>query len=280
MKRRRKTNTRHRIKKVSKNSRSKPRMKSTGRLSRQRKMNILFRAVVIVIVVFIVFCIRNLFLYIVETDITPENPYPVKGVDVSSYQLDIDWQGLEDEGFKFAFIKATEGSGHVDNRFEYNWKEANQTDMKVGAYHFLSYDTEGETQAQNYIDTVNKKWGMLPPIVDVEFYGKYEQNHPGKDKVKQILDVVLNKLEKKYHRKPIIYTNLYIYQEYISGEYDDYPIWISAHNIPEKLYDGRDWTFCQYTFYGKSESISNGEKYVDMNVFNGSSWDFRKYNGK
>ena len=102
-----------------------------------------------------------------------DRPYPVKGVDVSSYQKDIDWDGLEKEGFSFAFIKATEGSSHVDSRFSENWKNAGRTGMKIGAYHFLSYDTPGASQADNFINTVNKKWGMLPPVVDVEFYGRY-----------------------------------------------------------------------------------------------------------
>ena len=37
--------------------------------------------------------------------------------------------------------------------------------MKIGAYHFLSYDTPGASQADNFINTVNKKWGMLPQVV-------------------------------------------------------------------------------------------------------------------
>ena len=61
---------------------------------------------------------------------TEETPYPVKGVDVSSYQLEIDWQGLEEEGYSFAFIKATEGSSLVDERFEYNWEEASSTGIE------------------------------------------------------------------------------------------------------------------------------------------------------
>lgn len=36
--------------------------------------------------------------------------YPVRGVDVSHYQGDIDWDTLANQGIDFAFIKATEGS--------------------------------------------------------------------------------------------------------------------------------------------------------------------------
>ena len=259
----------------NRNGRSSSRSKK--RSGNQRKLNIALGIVAAVVTVFAVFFVRNLYFYITGNDVTSEDMYPVKGVDVSSYQLEVDWDGLEDEGFKFAFIKATEGSKHVDDRFEYNWKEANKTGIKAGAYHFLSYDTDGRSQAMNYIKTVDKKWGMLPPVVDVEFYGEYVEHPPDRDVITGVLDDVLEELESHYGKKPIIYTNTHIYGEYISGAYDDYPVWISAHDIPETLSDGREWVFCQYTFYGKSESVAGGEKYVDMNVFNGSSWDFRKY---
>ena len=85
--------------------------------------------------------------------------------------------------------------------------------MKIGAYHFLSYDTSGRSQAENYIETVDKKWGMLPPVVDVEFYGDYTEVHPGKKKLRRILDTVLQELEAHYGMRPIIYTNTYIYDE-------------------------------------------------------------------
>ena len=36
---------------------------------------------------------RDFYFFITGNDVTEETPYPVKGVDVSSYQLEIDWQG-------------------------------------------------------------------------------------------------------------------------------------------------------------------------------------------
>lgn len=222
---------------------------------------------------------REIFWYVTESDNGGEK-YPVRGVDVSAHQQEIDWKGLEDEGIAFAFIKATEGSDHVDENFEKNWDGAHGTDMKVGAYHFLSYDSPGRTQAENFIETVGRKWGMMPPVVDVEFYGEYTEVHPEKEKVYRVLDVVLEELEDYYGKRPIIYTNTHIYGDYISGRYDDYPIWISDHSIPDELSDGREWLFCQYTFRAVSENVANGEKYVDMNVFNGSRWDLRHYDGR
>lgn len=261
--------------KESRNDRNSVRKK---KLNRRKALMILLG---IILALILIFALKNILLYLESSKVDPDEPYPVKGVDVSAYQKEIDWKGLEEEGVKFAFIKATEGTTFVDKRFEYNWKEAHRTSMKVGAYHFLTYTTEGDTQAQNFIDTVDKKWGMLPPVVDVEFYGEYLKKHPSKDEMYAILDVVIERFEEEYNRAPIIYTNRSIYKKYISGRYDDYPVWISSPDrIPEKLSDDREWLFCQYTFTGTSPSIDGGEVHVDYNVFNGSKWEFMRYKGK
>ena len=68
--------------------------------------------------------------------------YEVHGVDVSHYQGTIDWDVLSQD-LDFAFIKATEGSTHVDDRFQDNWQAAEQTHLYLGAYHFFSFDSEG-----------------------------------------------------------------------------------------------------------------------------------------
>jgi len=238
---------------------------------------VIFAAVIIAVFL----CCRSIYQFSSETMTDPDELYPVKGVDVSVYQGDIDWRGLENEGVSFAFIKATEGSSYTDRNFRYNWRKARRTGMKVGAYHFLSYDSPGDVQAENFIDTVGKKWGMMPPVVDVEFYDEYLEDAPSKETMYQILDAFIEKTEERYGTAPIIYTNLSIYEKYISGRYDEYPVWISSPDaIPDKLPDGRDWLFCQYTFKGTSPSVGDGKTYIDYNVFNGNKREFRKYKGK
>ncbi|MCQ2545957.1 MAG: glycoside hydrolase family 25 [Clostridia bacterium] len=220
---------------------------------------------------------RYAFFFVTEAGYDPDNPYPVKGIDVSLYQKDINWEGLKDDDIAFAFIKATEGSNYVDENFRENWEGARKAGVPAGAYHFMSFETDAEDQAENFINTVPKKHGSLPPVVDVEFYGDYADDPPDRSQVCDRLDIILEMLEKRYHRKPIIYTNNHCYNLYLHNGYDDYPIWISDPSIPDSLPDGREWTFCQYTFKGLSENVAGGEKYVDFNVFNGSKWDFRKF---
>ncbi len=124
--------------------------------------------------------------------------YEIKGVDVASYQGDIDWKELERRNMKFAFIKATEGSSFVDKYFSKNWTNANKTGMRVGAYHFFSFDSKGETQAEQYIRTVPKYKQALPPVIDVEFYANKKDNPPKREDVVQELSVMIEMLEKHY----------------------------------------------------------------------------------
>ncbi|MDO4834513.1 MAG: GH25 family lysozyme [Bacillota bacterium] len=225
----------------------------------------------------LIFAGRYAFFFATEAGHDPDEPYPVKGIDVSVYQKDINWSGLKDDDIAFAFIKATEGSSHVDENFEKNREEAGRAGIPVGAYHFMSFESDAGAQAENFISTVPKEWGSLPPVIDLELYGAYSENPPDREEVCRMLDTMLEEMEKRYHKKPIIYTNNHCYRLYIQSGYEDYDIWISDPAVPESLPDGREWTFCQYTFKGLSENIDGGRKYTDFNIFNGSKWDFRLY---
>ncbi|MDE7404448.1 MAG: glycosyl hydrolase family 25 [Lachnospiraceae bacterium] len=132
--------------------------------------------------------------------------YEFHGVDVSHYQGRIDWSKLAQQNVDFAFIKATEGSSYLDECFFDNWEAAEETDLYIGAYHFFSFDSEGEKQAAFYIETVGNLSGKLVPAVDVEFYGDKESNPPAKEEVVAELKKMLNALEDYYQVKPVIYS--------------------------------------------------------------------------
>ena len=87
----------------------------------------------------IVFVIVMIFLLsgIIWIDEPSKKKHPVRGVDVSHYQGDIDWSVLSTQNITFAFIKATEGSGSQDECFEENWENIKSTKMRRGAYHYL-----------------------------------------------------------------------------------------------------------------------------------------------
>lgn len=203
--------------------------------------------------------------------------YAVKGVDVASYQGEINWPKLEEQRIKFAFIKATEGSSFVDPYFADNWKDAQNTSLRIGAYHFFSYDSEGETKAKNYIETVPENGQALPPVIDVEFYGDKEKNPPKRSMVEQELKEMVNILEEHYGKRVILYTTEKAYHLYIKNSFEQCDIWIQNVFTQPTLPDKRDWTFWQYTDRGRLQGYSGKERFIDLNVFYGSKEKFSKY---
>ena len=203
--------------------------------------------------------------------------YPVRGVDVSSYQGKIDWETLSSQNLSFVFMKATEGSSWVDPCFSYNYEQAQNTQLRIGANHFFSYDSSGEAQAEHFISTVEKINNMLPPVIDLEFYGDKEKNPAQPKQVREQLDIMLKKLEQHYAQKPITYATEKSYSMYLSGSYEEYDIWIRNVITKPSLSDNRQWTFWQYTNREQLEGYEGKEKYIDMNVFYGTREEFSNY---
>ena len=203
--------------------------------------------------------------------------YPVRGVDVSSYQGEINWDMLSEQDISFAFIKATEGSNYVDEYFKNNYKEALKSNLRIGAYHFFSFDSQGSTQADNFIATVDKTENMLPPVVDFEFYGDKQSNLPDEESTREQLDILLSRLEEYYGMKPVIYATQKSYSLYLSGYYQEYDLWIRNVITSPHIDDKREWTFWQYTNREALKGYKGKEKYIDMNVFCGNQQEFESY---
>ncbi|MGL5436656.1 MAG: glycoside hydrolase family 25 protein [Lachnospiraceae bacterium] len=201
--------------------------------------------------------------------------YPIHGVDVSHYQGDIDWPVLSREKIQFAYIKATEGSSHTDSRFTYNWEQAMQTDLAVGAYHFFSFDSPGHTQAENFIRCVGGYPNMMAPVVDVEFYADKQSNPPDATAVRTELKTMLNELQSHYGKVPVIYSTEDVWELYLKGYFDEYPLWI--RNVITKPRKDANWTFWQYTNRGRLKGYSGEEQYIDINVFMGNQTEWQTY---
>lgn len=198
--------------------------------------------------------------------------YPIHGIDVSHYQKIIDWGDVKEMQVKnikigFVFIKATEGIGKVDDQFRRNWLNAEEEEIIKGAYHFFIAGRSGKLQAQNFIEIVKLKTGDLPPVLDVEqAYGTNATD------IKKGIKDWLNEIENHYGIKPIIYTNIDFYNNYLKGAFDDYPFWIAHYLQPEKPRIERNWLFWQHSENGHVNGIRTQ---VDFNVFSGDSSDFK-----
>ncbi|MFI2361579.1 GH25 family lysozyme [Promicromonospora sp. NPDC019610] len=200
----------------------------------------------------------------------PAAAYEVRGVDVSHYQGEIAWDVLATQDLDFAWIKATEGASHTDPRFAENWAAATGTDLLVGAYHFMSFESPGAEQAAHLASEVPATPGTLPPVIDLEFYGPYFDDPPTPDEVCAILDPLVAGIEEHYGVPPIVYATEEAYDRYVAGRYPDLPVWIRSVAWPPRLSDGRDWTVWQYSNRDRLAGYDGAEPYIDLNVFAGT----------
>ncbi|MET4083672.1 lysozyme [Pedobacter sp. UYP30] len=199
--------------------------------------------------------------------------YKVHGIDVSYYQGKINWQKVkrmkEDEvSVRFAFVKATDGLLKVDPYFKRNWRETPKAGIIRGAYHFFRPRYDGKAQAQFFLQVANVEKGDLPPVVDVE----------GLDGVSPLemraeLADYLNYIEIKTKVRPIIYSGLKFYEDYLRGNFDDYLLWVAHYHQPKLRIDKSRWSFWQHSDRARINGIGH---VVDFNAFNGDSTDFEK----
>lgn len=219
--------------------------------------------IIIISIVFVILFII-LFLCLKEGVFFLNNPsfrrYPIRGVDVSAHQGQIDWEELASSEIQFAFLKATEGKSYVDPYFQQNFEQANQTELKVGAYHFFRYDSTGQEQAEHFIKTVPKQRGNLAPVIDIEFYGNLANHPPDKTETKKELTNMIELLEEHYGVPPILYATMKSYHLYLQDDFSKNPIWIRNVFYFPKLKDKRNWSFWQYTDKAKLEGYNRKRK--------------------
>jgi lysozyme len=197
----------------------------------------------------------------------------VHGVDVSRWQGDIDWEKLRAQGANFVYIKATDGGDHIDPMFRKNWRNAADAGLRRGAYHFFYWCRVASEQADWFIRNVPRDANALPPVIDVEWNHESScKRRPSRATVLEKMQVFMDRLERHYGKRPIIYTAPDFYRDNLQGAFPDYPFWlrsVAAH--PAKVYPGRDWVFWQYSGSGLSHGVSGR---IDLNAFNGDEGDW------
>ncbi len=199
--------------------------------------------------------------------------YPIHGIDVSKHQGNIDWKAIKNMQVNeirigFAFIKATEGLNDVDNEFTRNWFHAKRALLPRGAYHFFIASKSGKAQAENFIEAVDLAKGDLPPVLDIE-----TSNGSSVADIQQRAKDWLDMVEQHYKTRPIIYTNIDFYENFLKGKFDNYPLWVAHYLVQDKPRINRQWDFWQHNESGRVNGV---DAFVDFNVFNGDTVAFRK----
>ena len=117
---------------------------------------------------------------------------------------------------------------------------------------------------------------MLPPVIDVEYYGKY-QNEDDIDVVEIRADLrnMINILKEEYGVNPVLYVSEETYNTIVAQEFSDCDIWYRS--VYGKIDGDLDWTFWQYSNRHRLNGYEGEEPFIDMNVFYGTKEEFESY---
>lgn len=178
------------------------------------------------------------------------------GIDISHHQSKIDWDILIKENKpSFAYLKATEGTTIIDQQYADRYQKFKSYGMPTGAYHFFTYQSNGKSQAANFINTIQLSKGDLIPALDLEFrYSKLKSTAWIKNEIKSFC----TEIKSKYGIYPIIYCENDYKLKYLNDPYfDDFKYWISdLYREPKS-----DYNFWQYTDNGSVKGIGK----IDVN---------------
>lgn len=183
------------------------------------------------------------------------------GIDVSSYQKDIDWATTaKDPNIKFVYVKATEGATYTSRHYVQNMRNARKHGVKVGSYHFLRTGSRIRDQFENFIRAAKKQEQDLIPLIDVEVRNGWT-NQQLRDSVKAFADL----LEDYYGCKPMIYTSSSFFNNLLGIAFADYPLFIARYATTEPQINGAKWILWQFSEKGRIQGIDH---HVDLCRFN------------
>ncbi len=200
----------------------------------------------------------------------PSRPYYF-GVDVSSYQGEIDWNKLKEEGVYFAFIRAgyrgyETGVLNTDTNFHKNMQGALDAGIKVGVYFFSQAlnAQEAYEEAMYVLDLIEGYDVTFPVVFDWETISSStaRTNNMDKEELCRAANVFCTTVQNAGYI-PMVYCNASVSLLYYElSRIEAYDFWYAEYKeIPTFYYDFDIW---QYGSTGTFEGVSS--QYVDVNI--------------
>lgn len=195
------------------------------------------------------------------------------GVDVSTYQKDIDWQAAAADGIDFAILRLgyrgyTEGGLFMDETFYQNLQGAADAGLEIGVYFFSQAVTPEEAEAEAaYVLNAIEGYEITYPITF-----DWEPVSPGQGARTDSLDndtltrcaaAFCAKVEGAGYTAAVYFNQSLGYLRYDLRELTEYVLWLAEYdNKPDFYYHFDLW---QYTHTGQVAGIE-GDVDLDLDL--------------
>lgn len=193
-----------------------------------------------------------------------------RGIDVSSFQGDVDWQAVADSGVEFVIIRAGgrgygEGAMYEDSKAQQNYLGARAAGLKVGAYFFSqAISPEEAVEEAEYLMELTRDWELEMPLVyDWEYIS--EEARTGQVDRQTVTDCMLSfcdRVTREGHSAMIYFNPEHSRDLFHIEQIVDYPFWLAMYTdwmtYPYKI------DMWQYTDQGTVPGIEGS---VDINLY-------------
>ena len=190
----------------------------------------------------------------------------IKGLDVSRFQGEVDWERVKAAGYQFAMLRAGYGDSTVDEQFRRNASECNRIGLPIGAYWFCYAATakNAAQEADSCIRTVSGYRLDYPVCYDIEQASADYVEKLGVSftpaLARELVKSFCNRIESKGYFA-MFYTNQSFFNTYLGTALAKrYAFWYARYT---DTFDGTDCGIWQYTSTGRVPGISGN---VDLDL--------------
>ena len=190
----------------------------------------------------------------------------IKGLDVSKFQGEVDWERVKAAGYKFAMLRAGYGFNTVDEQFRRNASECNRIGLPIGAYWFC-YATSPSSavqEADGCVNTISDYRLEYPVCYDIEQatidYAAGQGVTITPALARQLVQSFCDRIEAKGYYA-MFYSNRNFLEQYLGNDLSKrYSLWYARYT---DTFDGTDCSMWQYTSQGNVPGISGN---VDLDL--------------
>lgn len=195
--------------------------------------------------------------------IPPSGGRQYRGIDISEFQGEIDFEEVRRSGIEAVYIRVGAGE-YTDEYFAENYERAKAAGLKIGFYHYVTARSveEGRRQARFFASLAAGREPDMRLAMDFEYFGSLSVSQ-----INAISEVYLDELTALTKREAVIYSDLSNARNIFSRALaEKYPLWAAQYGADEPSANGkwREWVGFQYTDEGRVGGIYGN---VDRNIF-------------
>ena len=195
--------------------------------------------------------------------IPPSGGRQYRGIDISEFQGEIDFEEVRRSGIEAVYIRAGAGE-YTDEYFAENYERARAAGLKIGFYHYVTARSveEGRRQARFFASLAAGREPDMRLAMDFEYFGSLSVSQ-----INAISEAYLDELTALTKREAVIYSDLSNARNIFSRALaEKYPLWAAQYGADEPSANGkwREWVGFQYTDEGRVGGIYGN---VDRNIF-------------